>query len=206
MFTEINKTNMNDFDPNLKAMGNEIIKHVLNDLKSFYRETKTNKKRIEDFKAHKYNEIDIHEIISRIFCNLTRSEEGLNMIGYEDSIIEDIFEYLIRISNIRKDVSLVKTHMENQTKKKRNIQEICKVFLSIIDNSLLGIKSLIEAESLDYYKNFLIILEKKFTNYDNFVDIFSSIESVMIENNINSNKFKNTINSITETLGKFWNS
>ncbi len=197
---------MNDFDPNLKALGIEMIKHVLNDLKSFYRETKTNKKRIEDFKAHKYNEIDIHEIISRIFCNLTRSEEGLNMIGYEDSIIEDIFEYLIRISNIRKDVSLVKTHMENQSKKKRNIQEICKVFLSIIDNSLLGMKNLIEGESLDYYKNFLMILEKKFTNFDNFVEIFSSIESVMIENNINSNKFKNTVNSITETLGNFWNS
>jgi hypothetical protein len=197
---------LNDLDLNIKENGVEIIKLVLNDLKSFYRETKTNKKRIEEFKANKFNEIDIHEIISRIFFNLTRSEEGLNMIGNEDSIIEDMFEYLIRISNIRKDVNFVKSLFENQMKKKRNVQETCKIFLSIIDNSLLAMKNLIEGEHLDYYKNFLMILERKFTNYDNFVDIFTGVENVMMDNNIKSNKFKITITSITEALGKFWNS
>lgn len=206
MFTEINKTNLNELDPLFKSNGIEIIKHVLNDLKSFYRETKTNKKRIEDFKTHKYNEIDIHEIICRIFCNYTRSADGLNLIGNEDSILEDIFEYLIKISNVRKEVNLIKSHMENQTKKKRNVQEISKMFLSIIDNSIIGIKNLIDGESFDYYKKFLMILEKKFIDYDHFLEIFSNMETTMIENNINSSKFKNNINSITESLGKFWNS
>jgi len=123
VFSEINKNNVVNDDKNMRLQYVDILKSVFSDVRCFYKETKNNKKRIDDFKNNKNTEIEIHEIITRIFSNMTKLPESLNLIGAEDTINEDIIDFLIKLSNVKKDN---KSIMDTNKKKKRNPEELKK--------------------------------------------------------------------------------
>ena len=205
IFSDINKKNYLSTEPtNINMV--EVLKNVTVDLRYFYKETKSNKKRIDDFKSHKFVEIEIHEIIAKIFCNLSKTPESCNMIGSEEAIIKDIFEFIIKIANFKKDnVNYIKTFLENIKNKRKNPEDMKKIFASIADNSMLGIRNLLlDGANSDYYKNFKLILEKIFVNEENFFLFLSSLESTFNEQGISSSKLSILIIEIKSKLVNFW--
>jgi len=199
-------------DPSKRDKMIDVMKQVFSDMRSFYKETKNNKKRIDDFKNNKFTEIDIHEIITRIFCNMTKLPETLNMIGSEDNIIEDIFDFLIKMSNVKKDNNFVKNLFEADKKKKKSPEELKRVIMSIVDNSMIGICNLIiEGDDLDYKNKFFVFIDKKFQGKDNifdfdvFTNTFTCLEASMKEFNMQSVRLPSLMTDIKNKLNSILN-
>ena len=174
-------------------------------MRCFYKETKSNKKRIEDFKLHKYNEIEIHELIVRIFCNMTKLNETLNLVGCDVALVDDMFDFIIKLSNYKKEnVNFVQNLLEAD-KKKKNADDLKKIILSIVENTVLGIRNIvIIGEDLEFYKKFLDILQKKFAEKEIFMSMLTSLDANLKVHKINYNKLANFILEIKNSLDKFW--
>lgn len=128
----------------------------------------------------------------------------MNLIGSEDAIVDDIFEFLIKVSNFKKDMNYMKTIFENDRKKK-NVEDLKKNLLSIVENSVLGIRNLlIDGDDLNFFHKFLVILEKKFGEKDTFMSMLQILEVNLKESNINSSKLENLSAEIKNKLDKFW--
>jgi hypothetical protein len=109
-----------------------IMKDIMMDLKAFYRKTANSRKRLEDFKHRKLNEVEIHEVITRIGVNVTKYQKLIISL-LESYFYDDIIEYLIVIA---------KTNMNGKDfisalaeKKKKNVDEVKRYVLAIIENS-----------------------------------------------------------------------
>ena len=201
VFSEINKNNyLNSVSTDKNIV--EILRNVFNDLRCYYKETKTNKKRIYDFKIQKFVEIEIHEIITRIFCNLSKTLESCHLIMTEEGLIDDIFEFIIKLAHVKKDNGnyIVKV-IENAKKKKKNVDEAKKVIVLIVDNSILGLRNLLLE---DNYKKLILWLQKKFLNEEAMLSVFSSLELNFKEHGIISNKITNLIFEIKAKLVNVW--
>jgi hypothetical protein len=214
MFSDINRTNYLENTPSAAQSVHEMLVNVFQDIKSFYRETNNNKKRIEDFKQNKYQEIEIHELITRIIYNLSKVKEIHVLICAEKSITLDIFEYLIKFSNIKKD-NFIKSLLDS--KRKKNPEEVKKFLLSITDNTLgcfrniflnvmeiSGLSSRGNKNSIEKFHCFLTCIEEKFTNMGQWESIMMSLEATLKENGITSTKFTSFKNEIKQNLSKFW--
>jgi len=195
--------------PEKRGLMIETMKQVFVDLRSFYKETKHNKKRIDDFKNNKFTEVDIHEIICRIFCNLTKLPETLNQIGSEESIIDDVFEFLSKIANVKKDNhnNYVKSLFENGKRKKRSPEELKRILLSIVDNTVLGIRNMfIEGDDMEFKSKFFLFIDKKFSDKEKGFDqemifgIFSGLEATLKEHGIVSVKIPKLVEEIKNKL------
>jgi hypothetical protein len=112
----------------------DIMKSIMIDLKAFYRKNvnQATKKRIEEFKTKKLNELEIHELITRIGINVTKYPELAQSL-VESYFYHDIIEFLLimaRTSENNKDfVTMV---IDNRRNKEKDVKNI---LLSILENS-----------------------------------------------------------------------
>ena len=115
---------------NEKAKGDEeIIKFIMLDIKAFYRKSSKNDKR-KEFKKKIIYEIDIHEVITKVGVNITKSSR--NVYSLLDSyFFEDILDYLLIIVNESNNI----VEVINKIKLKKTT-DIAKVLHKIIDNSI----------------------------------------------------------------------
>lgn len=106
------------------------VKAIMLNIKSYYRKTPSNKKRLEDFRKKKTYEVDIHEVITRIGANITKYHK-MSFSLLDSYFFDDIIDYLKLIKSSK---DIVKEVIE---KKKRDSEEIKKFILSITENSAL---------------------------------------------------------------------
>ncbi len=112
----------------------DLLQKIMFDLKAYYRNSGNAKKRLEDFKTRKLYEVETHEVITRIAVNITKYHT-LAYSMLESYFYDDLIEYLIVISQTNaqgKDFI-----QEVSEKKKRDVEEIKKYVLSIVENSQL---------------------------------------------------------------------
>lgn len=143
-------SNFSDISKYMVEEANEpLMKLICIDLKSFYRVSQNYKKRLDDFRNKKKQEFEIHEIITRIGVNVTKY--GKLCLSLMDSFyFDDIIEYLIIIGigenndNESSNSGISNNHKNSdfllkikEKKKKTNFEEIKKIVLSIVENSVL---------------------------------------------------------------------
>jgi hypothetical protein len=110
-----------------------LLKNVMLDLKSYYRNTASAKKRLEDFKTRKISEVEIHEVITRIGLNLTKYH-SLSFSLTESYYYDDLVEYLIIIA---KNKTNGKDFIEQIAERKRmTIDNVKRFVLAIVENTL----------------------------------------------------------------------
>jgi hypothetical protein len=119
----------------------EMMKVIMTDLKAFYRKTTANKKRYEDFKKRKQYEIEIQEIISRIGVNVTKYNK-LSFSLIDSYFYDDIIEYLKNISRKGGKDFL----QEIKEKKKKDIEEVKRYTLSIVENSTMILVNVMKSD------------------------------------------------------------
>jgi hypothetical protein len=135
---------------------------ISKDIKAYYKNTPNFKRRFEDFQQRKYYEIEIHETITRIGANITRSENSCKNL-MNSLFFEDIIQFLIVIANCQsKDDSQVSEGSNNgpdfilrvnEKKKKTNLEKIKKIVASILH------------QSLDIINNILICSDEVYENF-----------------------------------------
>lgn len=141
-FSEITK-NLEEIKKDLKLEDyNTIITEIFSDLSSFYRIKKNNKKKVDDFILAKSNEIDIHEIITRIFNNLTKDEGLCQIILKDPCVFDDILNFLNKLNgNFKmKEKEFVKFILE---KKKKSNDDPKKTISNIMECSLTAVKNIL---------------------------------------------------------------
>ena len=122
-----------------------IIMEILSNLSSFYRIKKTNKKKIENFILTKSIEIDIHEIMARIYNNLTKENGLCQNILKEISVFDDIIDFLSKLSGSNKTkenkefiLSIIEKKKKSNVDPKKSISNIVEYSLAAIKNILLS--------------------------------------------------------------------
>lgn len=142
-FSEITK-NLEEIKKDLKLEEyNNIINEIFSDLSSFYRIKKNNKKKVDDFILHKSNEIDIHEIITRIFNNLTKDEGLCQIILKDPCVFDDILDFLSKLNGnfkMKENKEFVKFILE---KKKKSNDDPKKTISNIMEYSLTAVKNIL---------------------------------------------------------------
>jgi hypothetical protein len=131
----------------------DIMRNLMIDIKAYYRKTESHKKRFEDFKRRKFREIEIHEVITRVCTNLTKSSK--NAFSLLDSYFyEDLLEFLVYISKTKKKF-VEEIHM----KRKKGKEEIAKITQSIIENSITVINNIFNSEGDTIIRAFMDIVK-----------------------------------------------
>lgn len=130
----------NNADPEFEP----ILKNIMFNLKSFYRNNPNAKKKLEDFKSRKLYEVEIQETITRIGVNVTKYEK-LSFSMLESYFYDDIVEYLIVIAKTnenKKDFIQIVAE-----KKRKNIDEVKRYILSIVENSQNILLNIVDSEN-----------------------------------------------------------
>ena len=110
-----------------------VVSKIFVGIRSFYRYESHQEHILKDFIEKKNYEIEIHETITRIICNLTVNKQISSLFWEEKIIIDDLINYLTRISNNKND--FIKNTIQRERKNK-NVEEIKKIILSICENTL----------------------------------------------------------------------
>jgi len=133
-----------------------IMKGVMFDLKAFYRKTANSRKRLEDFKSRKLNEVEIHEVITRIGLNVTKYQK-LVLSLLESYFYDDIIEYIIVIA--KTNVNGKDFIINLAEKKKKSVEEIKRWTLAILENSqqiLINVMNSDDEEIPDLFCNQIV--------------------------------------------------
>ena len=139
-----------------------VITNIFLDLKSFYYYKTNETRRFDHFISKKYNEIEIHEMITRIISNLSKKQQFALAFLEENIIIDDLIQYINKIANYTAD-DFIKYTIENDGKKK-GIVEIKKTFLSIGENTLNIFRNLLNDSNFKE-PQYLTFLERVINYY-----------------------------------------
>jgi hypothetical protein len=166
---------------------------------------KNNKKRVEEFIQNKQNELDIHEIIARIYNNLTKSDVLFKLLMEDSCIIEDLIDYLSKFSGKFKskdNKEFLRGHLE---KKSKDPSEQRKMMLSITENTLSIFINLIPKgrENKLEFRNFVLSLPTIYTkNY--ILSVINNCYKNLKEFQIFSSKLESNYNEAKELIEKSW--
>jgi hypothetical protein len=116
-----------------------MLKEIMVDLKAYYRKSQGNKKRYSDLKRKKLIEVEIHEVITRLGNNLTKS--GKLAFSLLDSYFyEDLMEYIIHIAKNKRFIDDI------HVKRKKPKEEVAKITQSIVENTLCVVNNVFYSE------------------------------------------------------------
>lgn len=129
-------------------------------LKSFYKENQSNKQLISDFKKAKIIEIEIHQIITRIFSNLSKfTFEVSDLLLREEKIFDDLIEYIDKNTGSHENLENFIKKIIDKDKKKKNYDRVKKIVLNVAENTCQGIRNLffkgIKSDSFSHYMNYV---------------------------------------------------
>jgi hypothetical protein len=140
-----------------KKNNEDIMKTIMVDLKGIYRKNESNKRKYEEFVKRKFYEVEIIEIITRIGTNLTKYPK-LAYSLMDCKYYHDILQILI---NIKKDGDYI-TETADRLKKKKD--EVKKIVLLIVENSLNLIYNCVSSETNDISELFGNVVKYFFFN------------------------------------------
>ena len=101
------------------------LEEVFINLKAFY--DRKNKKCSSDFISSKSSELDIHQIITRIFLNLSKVNKVVEMFLQEDVILDDLLDYLTKKSESKENMEKFLSKVSENSKKKIHVESRRKV-------------------------------------------------------------------------------
>ncbi len=149
-----------------------ILKGILTDLRSCFKNTSNYKKRYEDFRAKKFQEIEIQELVTRIGANIS-NEPQFSFHLFDDTSVYgfDIINYLktIQLSGQDPKKYFLDELMKGKSRKKNDAQ-IGKIILSIIENTTIIILNVLASPQelalkfVNKVKCSLIIIASTITN------------------------------------------
>jgi len=122
-----------------------IMKAILTDLRSCFKNTHNYRKRYEDFKARKLQEIEIHELVTRIGVNISNEPQlSYHLVDDTSLFSNDIISFLKSIVDAGNESkkNFIDELMKGKTRKK-NDQQCGKILISIIENSLIIILNIL---------------------------------------------------------------
>lgn len=161
-FSELTK-NENEIikEKEIKYDYENCLTDLFSNLKNFFKIRKNNKKRVEEFIQLKSMEIEVQEIISRIFNNLTQSSIINNLLLSDTCIFDDMIDFLGKLSGQQKqkdNKDFIKTIIEKKMKSRedprKNIMSITENCFSAIRNLILKVK-----ENKKEFKKFISSIE-----------------------------------------------
>lgn len=133
-----------------------VLSYIYLDLRSFYKYKKNEIQKFDDFIMRKYNEIDIHETITKIISNLSKRLQISALFWEENMIVNDLINYILKISNTSQN-DFIKNTIERERRRKK-VDDIKKTILSICENTLNIFSNLFGASKYNEPK-FLLFLE-----------------------------------------------
>lgn len=185
-FSDITKGN---YDQSYSA----LMKLISLDIKSFYKMNQTYKRRLDDFRIRKKTEFEIHDTIARIGVNITKYEENSNIL-LESFFFDDIIEFLIIIgvgehndnesSNSNNGVNYPNSDFilkMKEKKKKMNLEEIKKIVLSIVDNSVKIIVNIMDSAEEISEPFTSKLAEHEINSADDLYDLIDECKSLLLK-------------------------